>query len=164
MTNTRPSNIPSRLVRISSSPTADTRTCDFASVSKDTLLASSHQHVGDIAQAFEFFKEMIDRQVAIHDHDKFSDINGFHSDFVTGFKEHSWWDNHRRVNHHHLLQDDGIPEDVNLIDVLDLIVDCTMAGLARSGDVFPITIAPEVLMLAFENTCKLLREKTEVVK
>ena len=150
------------MITIKPSPTADTRTCDFANVSKETLLESSRQHVGDIAKAFEFFKEMIDRQVEIHDHDKFSDIDGFHRDFVTGFKEHSWWDNHRKVNRHHLLQEDGIPSDVNLIDVLDLIVDCTMAGLARSGDVFPITISPDVLMTAFKNTCDLLKANVTV--
>lgn len=152
------------MIVIKPSPTADTRTCDFANISKETLLESSHQHVGDIAKAFEFFKQMIDTQVAIHDHDKFSDIDGFHRDFVTGFKEHSWWDNHRRVNRHHLLQEDGIPKDVNLIDVLDLVVDCVMAGLARSGTLYPITIAPETLMTAFNNTVELLKQNVQIDK
>lgn len=152
------------MITIKPSPTADTRTCDFANVSKDVLLESSKQHVRDIQKGFIFFKQMIDHQVQIHDWDKFADIDGFHQDFVTGFKKHSWWDNHRRVNRHHLLQEDGIPKDVNLIDVLDLIVDCTMAGLARSGEIFPITISPEVLMTAFNNTCELLKKNIRVVK
>lgn len=155
----RPTNIPNTTITIGRSPTADTRTCDFKNVSKDTLLESSRQHVGDIAKGFEFFKAMIDRQVAIHDHDKFSDIDGFHRDFVTGFEQHSWWDNHRAVNRHHLNNEDGVPDDVNLIDVLDLIVDCVMAGKARSGNVWDITISDDVLKQAFTNTVELFKER-----
>ncbi len=158
----RPTNIPNDTITIHPSPTADTRSCDFTQVSKETLLESSWQHVGDIAKGFQFLRKMLDLQVAIHDHDKFSDIDGFHSDFVTGFEQHAWWDNHRQVNRHHLLQEDGIPDDVNLIDVLDLIVDCTMAGMARTGEVFPITITPETLQRAFDNTAKLLKDRIVV--
>lgn len=160
----RPSNIPDITITIHPSPTADTRTCDFSKVSKETLLESSKQHVADIAKGFEFFKAMIDKQAAIHDHDKFSDINGFHRDFITGFKQHEWWDNHRQVNRHHLTDSDGIPEDVNLIDILDFIVDCTMAGKARSGKVRPLEIPTELLQKAFENTANLLIERVTVTE
>ena len=73
---------------------------------------------------------------------------------MTGFKQTTWWDNHRKVNRHHLLQADaGVPEDVNLIDVLDMICDCVMAGMARSGSVYSLqTLTLEVLRRAFENT------------
>jgi hypothetical protein len=83
---------------------------------------------------------------------------------LTGFKEHSWWDNHRKVNRHHLLQADGVPQDVNLIDVLDMIADCVMAGMARSGSVYALDIKPEVLMAAFQNTVELLKNNVEVVE
>lgn len=147
---------------INPSKTADTRSCDWSAVSKEQLLASSIQHKGDIAKGFEFFKQMIEEAVVRHDHDKLTDIDGFHRDFQTGFKQTDWWDNHRKVNRHHLLHPDGIPTDVNLVDVLDLIVDCVMAGLARSGTIYPITIAPETLMNAFENTVELLKSQITV--
>jgi hypothetical protein len=151
-------------IKIKKSPTADTRTCDFANTTKETLLASSHQHIQDVGVAMAHFAIMICNQASVHDHDKISDIDGFHRDFLTGFEEHSWWDNHRKVNRHHLLQADGIPQDVNLIDVLDMIADCVMAGMARSGSVYALDIKPEVLMAAFQNTVKLLKNNVEVVE
>jgi hypothetical protein len=132
-------------------------------VSKETLLASSHQHIGDVQNAMARLAIMICEQSEVHDHDKISDIDGFHRDFLTGFKEHSWWDNHRKVNRHHLLDADGVPAYVNLIDVLDMICDCVMAGMARSGSVYPLNIKPEVLMTAFQNTVELLKANVTVV-
>jgi hypothetical protein len=66
------------------------------------------------------------------------------------------------VNRHHLLQDDGIPSNVNLVDVLDMIVDCVMAGMGRTGTVYPLGIKPEVLMSAFQNTVELLKSQIVV--
>ena len=151
-------------IQIRKSPTADTRTCDFANTTKETLLASSHQHIQDVGVAMAHFAIMLCNHAEVHDHDKISDIDGFHRDFLTGFKEHSWWDNHRKVNRHHLLQADGVPQDVNLIDVLDMVADCVMAGMARSGSVYALDIKPEVLMAAFQNTVELLKNNVEVVE
>ena len=152
------------MIKIKKSPTADTRTCDFSKVSKETLLSSSRQHIGDVREASYFFAAKIAERTEVHDHDKISDIDGFHRDFLTGFKEHSWWDNHRKVNRHHLLDADGVPENVDLIDVLDMIADCVMAGMARSGSVYALNIKSEVLMQAFQNTVELLKSKVEVVE
>lgn len=147
---------------ISKSGTADTRTCDFANVSKKTLLDSSVQHIGDVRRGLALFQGMIAEAATNHDTDKLTDIDGFHADFVTGFKSTEWWDRHRRLNRHHLLQADGVPSDVNLIDVLDLIADCVMAGMARSGSVYPLQISPDVLMTAFNNTVGHLKAHVEV--
>lgn len=68
------------------------------------------------------------------------------------------------MNRHHLLQPDGVPTDVNLIDVLDMIVDCVMAGMSRTGTVYPLTITDEVLRTAFSNTVDLLKNKIVVEK
>lgn len=149
-------------IYIRKSPTADTRSCDFTSVSKQTLLDSSHQHIADVRSALGYFRALLYKQGEIHDHDKISDIDSFHADFVTGFKEHSWWDRHRKVNRHHLLESDGVPEDVNLIDVLDMVADCVMAGMARSGSVYALNIDPDVLMKAFQNTVELLKSQVEI--
>ena len=54
-----------------------------------------------------------------------------------------------------------MPDDVNLIDVLDWIADCVMAGMARSGNVYPLAVPPEVLARAVANTVEML--KAEVV-
>ncbi len=118
----------------------------------------------DVAKGMQFFASMLLEAANRHDHDKFSGIDQFHADFKTGFKQTEWWDNHRKVNRHHLLASDGVPDDVNLIDVLDMIVDCVMAGMGRSGSVYPLEIKPEVLMDAFNNTVELLKSQVIVVK
>lgn len=150
------------MIEIQKSKTADTRTCDFTKVTKETLLASSVQHIGDVRKGMEFFMSKIYEAAGRHDWDKIEKIDGFHRDFVTGFKEHSWWDNHRKINRHHLLEKDGVRDDVNLVDVIDMIVDCVMAGMGRSGSVYPLTIDADVLKKAFDNTVELLKSQVIV--
>jgi len=150
------------MIRISKSKTADTGSCDFSQVTKEQLKASSIQHIDDIRKGMDFIKEVIDKSVAMHDYDKLTELDLFYADFITDFERTVWWDNHRKVNRHHLTQDDGIPADVNLIDVLDMIVDCVMAGMGRTGTVYPLEIKPEVLMTAFQNTVELLKSKIVV--
>ena len=149
------------MITIKKSMTADTRTCDYSKVDKLQLLLSSTQHILDVWKGIEFFKNMLTNSAKSHDSDKITDIDQFHKDFITGFKQTIWWDNHRKITRHHMLEDDGVPEDVNLIDILEMISDCVMAGMGRSGSVYPLVIKPEVLMKAFENTVELL--KSEVV-
>lgn len=150
------------MISVKKSPTADTRTCDFASVSRNTLLESSVIHITDVRRGLQFFQNMIADAANAHDADKITDIDGFHEDFVTGFKQTAWWDRHRQLNRHHLGQPDGVREDVNLIDVLDFIADCVMAGMARSGSVYDLKLAPELLERAFQNTVEALKKQVVV--
>jgi len=150
------------MIRIQQSQTADTRTCDFAKVTKETLLASSNQHIGDVHRALGYFQVLIGDAAMRHDQDKITDIDGFHADFLTGFKVTEWWDRHRKLNRHHLTMEDGVPADVNLIDVLDFIADCVMAGMARSGSVYPLKLSPELLEAAFQNTVAMLKSEVTV--
>jgi len=150
------------MIEIQQSKTADTRFCDYANVTKATLLDSSRQHIGDVAQALAFFSGEILLAAARHDYDKLADIDGFHADFVTGFTATGWWDRHRQLNRHHLLQADGVRDDVNLVDVLDMIADCVMAGMARTGTVYPIEIPHDVLRRAFDNTVDLLKRQVVI--
>ena len=151
------------MIIIKPSPTADTRTCDFANTSKETLLNSSHQHIADVREGIRFLVTMMFKASENHDFDKITDIDGFHRDFVTGFSKTEWWDRHRALNRHHLNCDDGIRDDVNLIDVMDFIVDCVMAGMARSGSVYPLDLPPQLLVRAFQNTVELMKRNVMVV-
>lgn len=147
------------MITIKKSATADTRTCDFANTSKQTLLASSRQHIGDIVKAMAFFISKLTEAAGEHDYDKLTMIDWFHNDFVTGFKETGWWDNHRKIHRHHINTPDGVPEDVNLLDVLEHIADCVMAGMARSGTVYELKLSDELLQRAFQNTATLLKDQ-----
>ena len=149
------------MIKIKKSATADTRTCDFSKVTSDTLLASSVQHIQDVERGIDFIRGKLDEAGLLHDLDKLVSVDKFHEDFLTGFAKHEWWDNHRKISRHHLQVADGVPEDVNLMDVLEMITDCVMAGMARSGNVYPLNVSPELLKKAFDNTVELL--KSEVV-
>ncbi len=151
------------MISIKRSPTAYTRTCDYTKVTEKQLLDSSIMHIGDVGEAMNFFCTALFRAAIRHDQDKITDIAGFHMDFVTGFKQTGWWDRHRLINRHHLSMEDGVPDDVNLIDVMEMIADCVMAGMARSGDVYPLNISPKVLMSAFQNTVDMLISKVRIV-
>lgn len=149
-------------LHIKKSPTADTRTCDYSKVTKDTLAESSQQHIDDVAKGMKYFAALIQLAAVLHDTDKLEDLEGFHRDFINGFKTTGWWDNHRLVNRHHLDKPDGVREDVNLVDVLEWVVDCVMAGMARSGNVYELKIDSDVLQKAVANTANKLKAKIVV--
>lgn len=152
------------MITISQSPTADTRTYDYTQVTERQLYLSSQMHILDVQRALAFFGHLLDDAARRHDFDKLSDVAGFHADFLTGFKTTSWWDRHRKLNRHHLNVADGVPDDVNLIDVLDMIADGVMAGAARSGveKVYMPQLPDDVLRRAFENTFRLLLAQVHV--
>ena len=152
------------MIPILKSETADTRTCDFSKVTKEKLISSSRQHIGDVVRALAFFQGLITRAAGEHDYDKLTDIDRFHRDFGTGFKQTGWWDNHRRIHRHHIDKPDGVPDDVNLVDVLEHIADCVMAGMARSGSVYELKLPDELLQRAFQNTVTILKEQVEVIE
>jgi hypothetical protein len=133
-------------------------------VTKEMLLESSRQHIGDVVKAMAFFSGKLVEAAGAHDYDKLTAIDWFFSDFRTKFVEHGWWDNHRKIHRHHLGQEDGVPEDVNLLDVLEYIADCVMAGKARSGSVYPLVASAELLQRAFQNTVDLISSEVEVVR
>lgn len=150
------------MIEINKSPTADTRTCDFANTSKEVLLASSREHIADVVKALAFFSGKIIEAAGEHDYDKLTAINWFHEDFATGFKQTGWWNNHRKIHRHHLDSLDGVPEDLNLIDILEHIADSVMAGMARSGSVYELKLPDELLQKAFRNTAELLKAQVVV--
>lgn len=150
------------MIEIKKSPTADTRTCDVTKVERQQLLDSSRQHIADVAKAMAFLSSKLFAAAAEHDYDKLTEIDWFYSDFQTKFVETGWWDNHRKIHRHHLGQADGVPSDVNLLDVLEYISDCVMAGMARCGEVYALQASDELLRSAFENTVELLKSQVKV--
>lgn len=153
----------SKQIKIKQSKTADSRTCDWSKVTKEQLLESSKQHIGDIQKGFDFFIELMQRQKYIHDLTKINDIDGFYEDFKTGFKRQEWWKEHQKKERHHFNNPEFIQDDVNLIDIIDQIVDGVMAGLARSGEYRQEKIDTELLMKAYNNTVSLLLKNVEVI-
>jgi len=156
------------MIHIKRSETADSRTCDYKNVSEETLMSSTEHHLVDVYSAMIFFaKELID-QAGTHDWDKVTEFKGFYEAFRSGFpvngaQPNMWLGNHYIVNRHHLLNEEGVPEDVNLIDIMEFIADWVMAGMGRSGSVRPVELPPELLAKAFQNTIKLLEKQVQVI-
>lgn len=152
------------MILMHKSPTADTRTCDPSTVDMETLLASSHSHINDVRAVFEYFVHRLRRASTVHDFDKVQNIQAFHQAFTSGAIMNSpWLAEHKRINRHHLNDPAGVPEDVNLFDVLDYIADCVAAGMARSGKVWPLDASPELLVKAFHNTVNEVKSKVQVI-
>ena len=150
------------MIPVKPSPTGDTRTCNFADVTKDMLLQSSAQHIADVGRGMAFFAGKITEAASVHDADKLTTIDWFLRCFQGGFEDSSWWDNHRKINRHHLAKEDGVPEDVNLVDVIEFIVDCVMAGMARNGSVYDLELPTELLEKAFHNTVEMFTSQVFV--
>lgn len=132
---------------------------------------SNRSHVKDVSNMMNSIAEEIMSIGAIHDYTKINDperslfyrelcatIEGKTDSFVDG----EWYPMHCKTERHHL--NEYCPDNVNLIDVLEMICDCVCAGMARSGEVRPVEISPEILQKAVENTVKLCKEHVEVIE
>lgn len=76
------------------------------------------------------------------------------------FEDGQWNKDHYALERHHLLR--RCPEDVNLIDVIEMICDCVCAGMARSGCVHDLEINTEILKQAVRNTVEMLKNSVEL--
>jgi len=152
------------MIRIKSSPTADSRTA-VGDPSKEDLLNSSVQHIGDVQKAIAWLAGKLIEAGSIHDHTKISGIDNFYDSYSRKlandqFKAEKWFKLHLIEERHHL--NDFCPEDVTLIDVLERIADITTAGMARSGSVYSDNLDPVILQKAYKNTIDLLIKNIKV--
>ena len=153
-------------ITIQKSITADTRSADKI-VSKKELLKSSEQHIEDVRKAIKYIIERLEEIALLHDYTKVFDIDGFYADFnktqlepKTDFKKLDWYQKHITEERHHI--NDNCPDDITLFDILEMIADVTMAGLARTGDVFPLEVDEKILKKAVKNTVDEIVANTEV--
>ena len=72
---------------------------------------------------------------------------------IDSFEDGEWYPMHCKTERHHL--NEHCPEDVNLIDVIEMICDCVCAGMARKGEVYPVSIPTEILQRAVKNTAQM---------
>lgn len=147
---------------------ADTRSAE-SNVSKDELFMDTLSHITDVKNVGNWLAYKLQGQVLDHDYTKLEYLDEFYEDFTNvlhsenrNFKEMPWFKERHLKERHHL--NDSVPEDVNLIDVLEMVIDCTVAGLARSGNVYDIDIPYDVLKKAINNTKDLIINNTSVVE
>lgn len=146
-------------------PNGDTRTAP-KNITYKQFQRANNMHIIDVNHVMANLADLIEKRGMDHDCTKKSAEPDFYRDFIstinegTNFVEGEWYQYHINKERHHLLS--RCPEDVNLIDVLEMIVDCTCAGLARSGEVRDLEINNDILERAVKNTAKMIAESIEV--
>ena len=147
------------MITIKPSLTSDLK---IEEVTKEMLKKDSLMHISDVVQGLTFFAVMLAKAANKHDFDKLTNLDTFYKDFKNKFKTTEWWDEHRKINRHHLTIEDGVPNNVNLIDVIEMIVDCIVAGKARTGTVYDVELDDKVLKKAFKNTVTLFLNEVTI--
>lgn len=148
------------MIRIFKSSNADSRSA--SEITRQSVMADTRSHRTDVMQGMEFISMMISRAGCTHDEHKLQEFDAFYNALISeNFKESDWYKTHVKTGRHHLKS--YVPKDVNLVDVLHHLVDCTMAGLARSGNIYDVDLSPELLEAACANTVELLKKNIMVV-
>lgn len=146
-------------------PNGDTRTAP-KDVTYEQFQEANNMHIDDVCKVMYHLAGFMKACGELHDYTKKTMEPMFYQDFLstinegTNFVEGRWYQNHIEVERHHLLA--RCPEDVNLIDVLEMIADYVCAGLARSGEVRDLEITDDILKLAVQNTVKMITDNIEV--
>lgn len=144
-------------------PNGDTRTA--VDTSKEAFDRANISHISDVQQAMVNVAQSIIERGQAHDYTKFQDE--FYQDFIntlttgSSFVDGKWYKNHIQVERHHL--NNHCPEDVDLVDVIEMICDCVCAARARSNKKATINISSDILQKAVENTVESLDRVIQVV-
>ena len=154
----------SATIVIKPSPSADTRSADH-DVTIEELKASTEMHIDDVRRGLEFLGRLLKERGERHDWTKLQYLPSFFKQFSeaqkTGCWGNGWYDRiHCKQERHHV--EDACPQDVNLLDILEHVVDGVMAGLARSGEYRQDVLGSGILERAYANTQKLIRDAVRV--
>lgn len=153
------------MVTIYKNPNGDTRTAPN-NVTFEDFQEANDMHREDVNQVMYEISQMIDKRGENHDCTKKSQEKMFYDNFLstinngTDFVNDEWYQLHIKAERHHLLS--HCPDDVNLIDVLEMISDCVCAGMARSGEIRDLEIDSDILNRAVHNTAKMIKDMIEV--
>lgn len=156
-------------IKIKRNTLGDTRTATYVPTYKE-FRDSNRMHIDDVKNMMSALSGEIRSAGIRHDYTKISDEGSslFYRELCAtiegkmNFTKGEWYPMHVRTERHHL--NEYCPDNVNLIDVLEMICDCVCAEMARSGEVRPVEILPEILQKAVENTVKLCKEHVEVIE
>ena len=151
-------------IKIKKTIKCDTRTLpEGAVVSEADALTDTLKHRDAVIACTKYLINLLEEQIKEHDKTKVDNIEWFTSGLNNGFDSEEfekWYKMHVNSERHHLLQ--SVPEDVNLVDVIEMICDCVSAGMARTGKVFDVEIPADILTKAVANTAQMLINAIEV--
>ena len=150
---------------IHKNPNGDTRTAPKG-IAFEQFQEANNSHRDDVNKVISVLSLMLSENGVKHDWTKKSEERMFYRDFLAAMNEGAdfvsgeWYQLHVNTERHHLLS--RCPEDVNLLDVIEMIVDCVCAGKTRSGEVRDLEISTDILEKALKNTVKLVDDITVV--
>lgn len=151
------------MITIYKNSNGDSRTAP-KDVSFKEFQKANDMHITDVKAVMNELAFKLMEAGLNHDNTKKSKEVSFYNDFVstinngTDFVSGEWYQHHINKERHHLTS--KCPDDVNLLDVLEMIVDCVCAGKARSGVIREMEIDDEILKKSFQNTINLINEIT----
>lgn len=157
-------NIQDKII-IKKNPNGDTRTAPKG-ITFEQFAAANDSHINDVNRVMQRLAEEVSAAGELHDYTKKDFEHEFYKDFVATMNEDAdfvngwWYQKHIHDERHHPLS--YCHEDINLIDILEMVVDCTVAGLARSGEVRPMEVNADILSKAVNNTMKMIKDMVVV--
>lgn len=153
---------------ITKNTNGDTRVADHVP-SFEEFHQANIEHRNSVKDMMLSFSDEVIVRAFAHDHTKTDDgmEDIFYHDLcetIYGnmkFTDGEWAKIHYDTERHHLHE--RVPEDVNLLDVIEMIADCVCAGYARSGNVRSMELNKEILEKAFDNTVQMFSDSVEIV-
>ena len=150
-------------VTIHKNQNGDTRTAPKC-VTFEQFQEANDSHIADVRAVMDELGSALCENGKEHDwtkkkyekmfYNNFLSTMNYGSDFISG----EWYQLHVNTERHHLLS--RCPDDVNLLDVIEMVVDCVCAGKTRSGEVRDLEISTDILEKALKNTVKLVDDMT----
>lgn len=157
-----------KVIDVAANNLGDTRTAN-RKPSFDEFRAANGSHMTDVEDVMLEIAKLIRKAGLEHDYTKKFYEPEFYADFckvldesTEKFTDMDWYQTHIREERHHI--NSRCPDDVDLIDIIEHIVDCCCAGKTRSGHISPVVIDPEILKRAVDNTVKLIDNNTRIVE
>lgn len=155
------------MVAIHKNPNGDTRTAPKG-ITFEQFQKANNSHIADVANVMFEIADKLKDNGCKHDYTKKSEEKLFYGDFIEtmagglDFVSGDWYQLHVNTERHHLFS--RCPDDVNLLDVIEMIADCVCAGKTRSGEIRELEISTDILEKALKNTVKLVDDMTYVVE
>ena len=142
---------------------------EYGYETKEQLYLETEQHKMDVARLMSFLALELNEIGYNHDWTKIQYFEQFAQDTLErqdtpDFKSRDWYKIHTKEERHHL--NANTPKDVDLLDVLEFICDCVVAGKARTGRVEKkyLELSEDILKKAFWNTVDKLIDEVQVDK
>ena len=158
-----------RKIYIEKNPNGDTRTAG-KNVSYEDFCKANESHRRDVELVMRELASTIKDRGLSHDFTKILHSKQFYSNFrdvldgntKEDFTDLPWYKMHVQAERHHL--NSCCPEDVNLIDVLEMIVDIVCATKARCGNdsIYNVDLPNDILEKAVNNTIELVDDMVAV--